>query len=861
MRIKKILLALLLVGLTAVPGVQIVEAQDPPEYGERDSDHDFTIGGTLQSGYQYRSFFIEGGFVYGLLSYFGSGTVHDQILVYTHPGGVHQANRKVILDDANSNPLGLHIEGTTAWVLDASDGVIYEYGLLSGNENPDARLSLSGLSAPNSLAESNGIWYTIETSGTDTLRAYNRSDGARRTDFEFSFASLNTSAIALEVVGGNLYVWDGSDNYAYVYRLSDGARQIDLEFAITNPTSSEQDIKNKSGLMYFMKSTQIGSTNVIAYVVGSPPDAPMSPTVSAGAGTMRVQWDEPDDNDETITGYEVQYKEDSASDWTDWGSTTGRDVTISGLDVGTTYNARVRAENANGFSPWSSSSSATPSSVPDVPTLSVVTQVGSFDLSWSEPMDGGSAITSYEINYRRTGQSSWTAQFITETGNPTDFASRTWTLSNPVLGSTYNFRVRAINLSGYSMWSSVASGIIALSQVGDVFPAPILQTIAFTFRCKLPDSSKSDCDEEDELIETMRPWPPLPGWQSQLSDGNKKTGVTLIQDLNVNQAVAQSPSPELLKWGRMIFRTPDIVAGQLGSEVRFEIVLVPPTPGDAYLEFQFTNARVKGVTDDTVNINGVFLGTGANPQTVSSAYTSWGQVGPAQAVVAVGTPTPVPVVQFISGEPPPASQDYVTLNAEAVFDAIGTMVPVDDVFYIEWRIDVRLYKSPQEEGQAAMFLAELPVNLTCIGCHLDEAYISTEPRNRVDAPIVGGVGSTVIDRDLYATDRVGSTTTGVPGVDEAENYRIPFVSLLATMFTQAGIQPKIFYSGLVFIIALVSMAFAVKLTTNLLFGWIAGGVVLGIAYTLTDGHIISVTIMGFYIATGIAITVLNSRQA
>ena len=97
------------------------------------------------------------------------------------------------------------------------------------------------------------------------------------------------------------------------------------------------------------------------------PNAPANVLVypSGDGSYLIVAWSAPDpDTDPPVTDYDVQYKLSTASSWT----TAEYDASqppfgppkplspykvLSGLSIGSTYDARVRAKNANGNSAWS----------------------------------------------------------------------------------------------------------------------------------------------------------------------------------------------------------------------------------------------------------------------------------------------------------------------------------------------------------------------------------------------------------------------------------------------------------------------------------------------------------------------------
>ena len=92
--------------------------------------------------------------------------------------------------------------------------------------------------------------------------------------------------------------------------------------------------------------------------VDEPPGAPEAPTSSDSTiNSVTIDWTEPDNTGPAITDYDVQYGTDGVS-WEPHDFTgTGLTTTVTGLDRGTTYRFQVNAENDEGISDWSASSS------------------------------------------------------------------------------------------------------------------------------------------------------------------------------------------------------------------------------------------------------------------------------------------------------------------------------------------------------------------------------------------------------------------------------------------------------------------------------------------------------------------------
>ena len=128
----------------------------------------------------------------------------------------------------------------------------------------------------------------------------------------------------------------------------------------------------------------------------------------------------------------------------------------TGRAPNTTYYYRVRAFNADGFSAWSNTASATtPSAIPAVPAGLTVTPgaAGSLDVTWTYTSNGAPGPITFDVQRSNTGTGGWTtvannltATTFTNTGMPT--------------GVTRYYRVRAVNANGNSAWTTVVSATV-----------------------------------------------------------------------------------------------------------------------------------------------------------------------------------------------------------------------------------------------------------------------------------------------------------------------------------------------------------------------------------------------------------------
>ena len=87
------------------------------------------------------------------------------------------------------------------------------------------------------------------------------------------------------------------------------------------------------------------------------PDAPATPTLTAGQTWLEASWTAPANNGSAITGYDVHYRE-TGGNWQNANHTgTATTKRITGLTADTAYQVRVRASNAEGTGDWSAAAS------------------------------------------------------------------------------------------------------------------------------------------------------------------------------------------------------------------------------------------------------------------------------------------------------------------------------------------------------------------------------------------------------------------------------------------------------------------------------------------------------------------------
>jgi fibronectin type 3 domain-containing protein len=184
-----------------------------------------------------------------------------------------------------------------------------------------------------------------------------------------------------------------------------------------------------------------------AGVTQNPPSAPTGLSASAGNSQVSLSWNA----SSGATSYNVYRGTTAGGEGATPIATglTGTSYTNTGLTNGTTYYYKVAAVNAAGTSGMSNEASATPqTSLPGAPTgLAASAGNAQVSLSWT----GSSGATSYNV-YRGT-----TAGGESTTAIATGITGTTYTNTGLTNGTTYYYKVAAVNSAGTSGMSNEAS--------------------------------------------------------------------------------------------------------------------------------------------------------------------------------------------------------------------------------------------------------------------------------------------------------------------------------------------------------------------------------------------------------------------
>ena len=246
----------------------------------------------------------------------------------------------------------------------------------------------------------------------------------------------------------------GATSYK-VYRAASKSGTYSLLGTVT--ATSYTNTGAKAGMTYYYKVKAVNSvgesaySNIVSGQVKSVTPKPSAPVVrignSATSGKPMLTWN----TVEGATSYRIYRSTSKGSGYSLLGTVTATSYTNTGAKAGTTYYYRVKACNDAGLSPYSNVVSGKVKSVTPKPSAPVV-KIGHSATS-GKPMltwNAVSGATSYKV-YRATSQNGTYSLLGTVTAT-------SYTNTGAKAGTTYYYKVKAVNSAGESAYSNVVSG-------------------------------------------------------------------------------------------------------------------------------------------------------------------------------------------------------------------------------------------------------------------------------------------------------------------------------------------------------------------------------------------------------------------
>ena len=251
----------------------------------------------------------------------------------------------------------------------------------------------------------------------------------------------------------------GSDITGYKVQWKSGGQSYSATDRQQTPTASPDEITNlNNGTEYTVQVIAVnknGDSDPSGEAKGTPSTKPQPPTdvtiTGYGDESLTVSWTAPtgaNTGGSDITGFKIQWKLESATDWTSPWETADDDgqspFTITqNLTNGTKYDVRVIAINANGDSVPSSEATGTPSKRPSAPAGVDIADYGDgwLKVSWNAVTGidtGGSSIKNYIVQWKSGTDDYNTTNQATPTESP-------YTITNLKNGTEYTVRVLAVS--------------------------------------------------------------------------------------------------------------------------------------------------------------------------------------------------------------------------------------------------------------------------------------------------------------------------------------------------------------------------------------------------------------------------------
>ena len=252
--------------------------------------------------------------------------------------------------------------------------------------------------------------------------------------------------------------------YDYRYRESGGAWSAWAATA-TQTSHTVSGLTPETAYEFLVRRVQTpntlaqsGVTATTGARTGVLPARPANLVAQGRDGAVYLAWDDPGDSSILRMEYRRKAGGGAYGAWTSTGG-AGNTALVPGLENGTSYTFQVRAVNARGAGPASAAASAVPTATPapgKPANAKAEAGYGRVTLTWTDPRD--STITKWQ--YSQDGGTTW------KDVPGSDASTTRYTVTGLVNGTTYRFRVRAVNVAG----AGTASDQVSLAPSASAVP-------------------------------------------------------------------------------------------------------------------------------------------------------------------------------------------------------------------------------------------------------------------------------------------------------------------------------------------------------------------------------------------------------
>ena len=233
---------------------------------------------------------------------------------------------------------------------------------------------------------------------------------------------------------------------------------------------------------------------VVPFTTKDIPAKVLSVSATAGNAQVSLSWAAPSMNGGTLQSYTIRRNGSAIA------TTTSLSYTATGLSNGTAYTFNIYATNEVGNGITSDAVNATPVTVPGAPTaLSAVGGNTRIDLSWTAPAsNGGSAITSYTVEYTPSGESPVTVS----TGN----TSTSYQITGLTNGKAYTVRVAAASAVGTGDYAAASGSVTPNAPRLTVSPSSGTSDVGTAYSWSGAGTAASPLETNDASAPNGIPW-------------------------------------------------------------------------------------------------------------------------------------------------------------------------------------------------------------------------------------------------------------------------------------------------------------------------------------------------------------------